>query len=131
MDADILGSGVAFPLTVSPRGGIQVASQAQKVQDSIRYILATQHGERVMRPTFGCNLQRLLFAPNNTATASLAKYYVEEGLTAWEPRISLEDVAVENDYANNALVIRITYRIKSTYEPQSLVYPFYLDSQQA
>lgn len=131
MEADVLGRGVAFPLTVNPRGGIQVSGQAQKVQESIRYILATQHGERVMRPTFGCNLQRLLFAPNNRATASLAKYYVEEGLTAWEPRIGLEDVSVENDYANNALVIRVAYRIKSTYEPQSLVYPFYLDARQA
>ena len=129
MSADVLGRGFAFPLAVNARGGVHESGQAQKIQESMRYILGTQYGERVMRPTFGCNLQRLVFAPNNKATASLARYYVEEGLTTWEPRISLEDVAVENDYTNNALSIRITYRIKSTYEPQSLVYPFYLESR--
>ena len=129
MSADVLGRGFAFPLAVNARGGVHEAGQAQKIQESMRYILGTQYGERVMRPTFGCNLQRLVFAPNNKATASLARYYVEEGLTTWEPRISLEDVIVENDYTNNALLIRIAYRIKSTSEPQSLVYPFYLESR--
>jgi phage baseplate assembly protein W len=79
-----------------------------------------------MRPTFGCNLQSLVFAPNNTATASQARYLVEDGLGRWEPRIILDDVVVQNDPGQGRLIININYRLKSTSEPQNLVYPFYL-----
>lgn len=129
MNTDFLGKGFTFPLAVNSRGGIDRTQAAQKIKESIQIILGTQFGERVMRPTFGCNLASLAFAPNNKATANRAKYYVEEGLKTWEPRIILERVTVENDHQKNCLLIQIQYRIKSTYESQNLVYPFYLEQQ--
>jgi uncharacterized protein len=129
MNTDILGRGCAFPLQVNTVGGIRESMLAQKVEESILVILGTEHGERVMRPTFGCNLRSLVFAPNDAATASLARFYVEEGLTTWEPRIVLDDVRVENDNRNGRLLISIDYRIKSTYESRNLVYPFYLQPE--
>jgi hypothetical protein len=125
---DFLGRGFAYPLRINPSGGVQSSAQTQKIQESILTILGTQYGERLMRPRFGCNLRSLVFSPNNIATANLARYYVEEGLKTWEPRILLEDVLVENDRQNDCLMVHIHYRIKSTYEPQNLVYPFYLGS---
>lgn len=126
MNTDVLNKGFAFPLATSPSGGIAAAQQAQKIRDSIRVILGTQQGERLMRPTFGTNLQRLVFAPNTRATADLARFYVEDALATWEPRILLDEVRVENDHQNACLLIAIRYRIKATYEPQNLVYPFSL-----
>lgn len=126
MTGSILGTGFAHPIRPKARGSIQEAGGVQKIRESILIILGTQRGERVMRPTFGCDLKRLVFAPNNAATANLARHYVEEGLATWEPRIIVDEVTVENDNANVALRIHITYRIKSTFEPQHLVYPFYL-----
>ena len=64
---------------------------------------------------------------NDKATANLARHYVQESLTTWEPRIILEEVSVQNDYQNHCLTINIRYRIKATYEAQNLVYPFYLE----
>jgi len=128
MNTDILGRGFAFPLQKSPRGGIQEARHAQKVRQSILVILGTQYGERLMRPTFGCNLRTLVFAPNNAATANLARYYVEEGLRTWEPRLILDEVVVANDHAQARLVIQVHYHLRTTYEPQNLVYPFYLQA---
>jgi phage baseplate assembly protein W len=126
VNPDILGRGFAFPVRPDARGALQRSQAAQKVQESIRIILDTQYGERVMRPMFGCNLRSLVFAPNNTSTANLARHFVEEGLTRWEPRIVLEQVSVQNDLAADRLLIRIDYRLKATYEPQNLVHPFYL-----
>jgi phage baseplate assembly protein W len=127
MGVDILGKGFAFPMGVNLRGGIQKCSQAQKVRESIFIILSTQHGERLMRPTFGSNLNSLVFAPNNIATANLARHYVETSLTTWEPRIDLNEIIVENDGQHGRLLIHIHYTIKATFEPQNLVYPFYLE----
>lgn len=127
MNTDFLGKGFAFPLQTNQRGGISVSKHEEKIKESILTILGTQYNERVMRPDFGCNLKSLLFAPNNTSTANLARHYVEEGLTKWEPRIALDEVIVENDNSENKLLIHVSYRIKSTNEPGNLVYPFYLD----
>jgi uncharacterized protein len=131
MNTDFLGKGISFPLQVNQRGGISVSKYEEKISESILTILGTQYNERAMRPDFGCNLRSLVFAPNNAATANLARHYVEEGLTRWEPRIALDEVVVENtetDKSEGLLLIHVSYRIKSTNEPGNLVYPFYLES---
>jgi phage baseplate assembly protein W len=119
--AERYGRGIAFPARMGALGLVQSAG-AQKVEESIRMILGTQYGERVMRPRFGCNLKSLAFAPNNAATADLARYYVEEGLTLWEPRIELVDVVVTNDNAAATLVVEVSYRLRATQELQTLVH---------
>jgi len=126
MNPDFLGKGFAFPLQINPRGGIAQSRDVNKVNESIRILLGTQYGERLMRPTFGCNLKSLVFAPNNLATANLAKHYVTEGLTNGEPRILLDDVVVHNDNVKGCLTIRVRYRLRTTFDQSDLVYPFYL-----
>lgn len=124
---DYYGRGMSFPVRQGPTGGVAESAGVQKVEESIRIILGTQYGERVMRPTFGCNLRSLAFAPNNTATANLARYYVQEGLRRWELRIELVSVTVENDPRAGQLLIHIAYRLRATQNVQSLIYPFYLE----
>ena len=96
----------------------------------MRIILGTQHGGRVMRPTYGSNLMSLVFATNNPATANLARFYVEESLTRWEPRIELVDIAVENDNRHGQLLITVTYRLRAANDTHVLVYPFPLERPQ-
>jgi phage baseplate assembly protein W len=125
---DFYGSGITYPLQIGARGGIHQSTSVQKVEESIRIILGTQYGERLMRPTFGCNLKSLIFAPNNEATANLARYYVEESLSQWEPRIEVFEVLVENDNQNGLLLIEIHYRLRATQEVQSLTVLFSLEA---
>ena len=127
MKVDFYGRGASFPFSVDGTGGIREAEGADKIEQSIRIILGTQYGERQMRPTFGCNLRSLVFAPNNHITANLAKHYVVEGLKQWELRIDVLAVAVTNDLAAARLLIEIQYRLKSTQDVRSLIYPFYLE----
>ncbi|MEU6885636.1 GPW/gp25 family protein [Streptomyces viridosporus] len=126
MESDVHGRGIAFPVRLEA-AGFGESSGPRKIQESIRLILGTQYGERVMRPDFGCNLKRLVFAPNNEATANLARYYVEEGLSRCEPRIELVDVTVTNDSVQAALLIDISYRIRATATADRLVHPFPLE----
>ena len=126
MDAGFYGRGMAFPVQLGV-AGINVSEGTDKVEESIRIILGTQYGQRVMRPRFGCNLGSLAFAPNNASTANLARYYVAVGLASWEPRIDVLDVAVTNDNINAQLLINITYRTRATQDVHNLVYPFFLE----
>ena len=126
MSVDPLGQGFAFPLRTTPAGGVALSGQERKIEEAIRTVVGTQRGERLMRPDFGSNLKSLVFAPNSKATANLARHYVVESLRAWEPRIEVEEVAVENDPGNGRLLIDVRYRIRSTFERRNLVFPFYL-----
>jgi hypothetical protein len=126
IDEEVLGRGLAFPLRVGVTG-LAESTGVVRVEESIRIILGTQYGERVMRPQFGANLKSLVFAPNNATTASLASYYVNDALARWEPRIDLVDVLVTNDLAESMLVIEIRYRLRATAQEYLLVYPFLLE----
>ena len=126
MQGDFYGRGASFPLQVGPKGGVRESANLQKIAESILIILGTQFGERAMRPDFGCNLRSLVFAPNNSATAALARHYVAEGIGRWEPRIDLQDVRVTNDVADHRLLIEVSYTVSAGLQPQSMIYPFYL-----
>lgn len=124
---DIVGRGWAFPPRIGPQGGLALTTGRNEVRQAIEIILRTAPGQRVMRPTFGCRLHELIFAPNNTHTAALARRHVEEALGMWEPRINVIGVEVRPDPDNAAcLLIEIEYEIKATHDRRSLVHPFYL-----
>jgi hypothetical protein len=98
------------------------------VRQSIEIIISTSKGERVMRPDFGCNLDKLLFTPNTGETQALAAHEVSEALKSWEPRIEVLDVnAQAGGDVGELLLIDIDYRVRSTDNRYNLVYPFYLD----
>lgn len=130
-DREFLGQGLAFPLQFSARGGIALASGERDIEQSIRIILETTPGERVMRPTFGCRVKELIFAPRNAATRGLLVNYVEEALGQWEPRIQVTNVNVIEDPANDGQwLVEIQYEVKATHDPRAIVYPFYIEPEQ-
>ncbi|MDJ0679543.1 MAG: GPW/gp25 family protein [Xenococcaceae cyanobacterium MO_167.B52] len=126
---DYLGTGWSFPLKTSLQGGFSLSTADQKVREAILIILRTELGERRYRPDFGCRLSELTFAPMNTKTLFLMRLYVEEALQTWEPRIDLDEVISEPDPILGRVLIQINYRLKNSYEPRSLVYPFYLTQE--
>ena len=128
---EFLGQGLAFPLQVTPRGGLALARGERDIEQAIGLILGTVPGERVMRPEFGCRAWELVFAPRNAATRSLMIYYVEQALGRWEPRIDLTEVQVLDDPQHDgALLVQINYRIKATHDERSIVYPFFLTGEE-
>jgi phage baseplate assembly protein W len=123
---DVVGSGWAFPPTVDARGRIALARQERDVEEAIRMILLTPIGQRVMRPEFGCRIHDLIFAPNEATTTGLARYYVQDALEMWEPRIDVREILVAPDPLNTGrLLIEIRYEIKATHDERALVFPFY------
>jgi uncharacterized protein len=139
---EIVGRGWAFQLrrgvVVGPQGGLALTSELTELDQAIDIILNTSPGERIMRPTFGCRLHELIFAPNNSQTMAQARRFVEEALGMWEPRIKVMEVNVqavdmETDLSaaqqksqRNCLLLEIKYQVKATHDQRSLVHPFYL-----
>lgn len=124
---NFLGNGWKFPPRLDSRGRIELVSQEYDIEEAIYLILRTRKGERQMRPEFGSELHRLAFAPNNASTAGLARRYVIEALSFWEPRIENIEVEAASDPARpERLLISISYRIITTNSERNLVFPFYL-----
>ena len=125
-DKSFLGRGWAFPVTTDAAGNIQMVSHEEDIRQSIEIILGTGHGERPLRPTFGCDLQAIVFEPMNTATIALVKLRVEQSLIEFEPRIDSIVVKVTPFPNEGKLDIEVSYRVRRTNTFYNLVYPFYL-----
>ncbi len=127
MKKDFLGKGFNFPLQIDSSGGIALNEYEENIETSLRIIIGTRPGERVMRPDFGCRVHELVFQPNNEATASLAAFYVREAVQKWEPRVeNITVTAYPDPQKENVLIINLSYRVIRTNNQRNLVYPFYL-----
>ena len=124
---DFLGRGWSFPVTVDTDGRIAMSGDDDSIRQSIRSILSTSPGERVMRPDFGCAVADLVFAVNDDATAAEVAAAVREALAIWEPRIDVIDVvATPGADAPEVLLVAVDYEVRATNSRFNLVYPFYL-----
>jgi hypothetical protein len=96
--------GYQFPFQKSGSAVPLVAIPPQLLAASIKQILLTEQGERVMRPSFGTTLRRRLF---ENVTPSLVKEIQQEivgALAKWEPRVEVTLVEVFQDENNPSLV---------------------------
>ena len=102
-------------LRLTPQQGIEMVSGNDAVRQAILLLLSTRPGERVMRPTYGCDIYQLLFAPNDDTTAALAIYYVRRALERWEPRVAIVKLDANQDPEQaHWLVITLGYRVRAT-----------------
>ena len=102
-------------LTISSQGGIGMIEGESVIRQSILTLISTVPGERIMRPEYGCDLHRLLFAANNETTAGLAIYYVRQALERWEPRIDILHLdAIRDPEQPEFLQIVLDYRVRAT-----------------
>jgi phage baseplate assembly protein W len=125
--ADILGSGIAFPLQVDRRGGIALARDETDIDQAIQLILGTAPGERPMRPEFGCGVHDFVFDTIDAGTVARMETEIRAALDRWEPRVEVTDVRFDLDGSNRGeLLIHITYRVRATHHRRNLVHPFYV-----
>jgi phage baseplate assembly protein W len=131
MKQEFLGVGWKYPVQLDEQSQIAVSRYEQDVREAIWIVLSTAPGERLMHPDFGCGIHEYVFAPNNTRTAGLVRFHVEEALARWEPRIELQEVQVQADPSDpTVLLVSISYQVRATDSRFNLVYPFYLERGQ-
>jgi Bacteriophage baseplate protein W len=112
---NLYGQGLSFPPRVGADGRLAWSEGEDNVRESIRIILLTEPGERVMLEDFGCGLRKFLFEPNTVTTRQLIRERVVRAIGHWEPRVKVDDVAVEADPENPRLIgINIFFRLVAT-----------------
>jgi uncharacterized protein len=129
---NFLGNGWKFPVIPGADGGLGYVAGNENVQQSLRVLLLTALGERVMRPEFGCKAPRLVFAPGSVQYLQLLETSIREAVRDWEARVDLLDVSAETDPADETrAIVSISYRIRGSNTRNNLVFPFYLGTAEA
>lgn len=83
------------------------------LRQSVRDILATPVGSRVMRRDYGSRLPRLVDAPVNDDLLVDLYAATVEALDRWEPRLEVRSVAVTGSEAGT-----VTLSIEGVYRPE-------------
>ena len=123
-----LGTGWAFPPSFSrPGATARMVSNEHDIQESLWILLSTSLGERLMLPTYGCNLQDYIFRGISTTLLTEIDGVVRRAIVNWEPRVDIELVSSETDPSTVGRInIAISYVIRQTNARSNLVYPFYI-----
>lgn len=125
--ADFLGRGWCFPILPDASGALAYSAGADHIAHSLRHILMTAFGERVMRPDFGCEAPDLVFAPGSVQYLRLLEASMRNAIRDFEPRVELEFVTAELDPdEQNHVDVRIGYLIRGANSRGNLVFPYYL-----
>jgi phage baseplate assembly protein W len=122
-----LGTGWGFPPTFDKAAKrVKLVSAEEDICESLKILLSTSLGERVMQPNYGCNLQELLFEPLSPTVASNIKELIRTAILYHEPRIRLNRLELNLDRQVQGVVnISVDYTIISTNSRFNFVYPFY------
>jgi phage baseplate assembly protein W len=92
----------------------------EAVKESIKNLLLTDKGERLMQPLLGGNIRALLFENNTPAIVKLVQEQVRSTITEYEPRANLLDVVVNSFYDENRIEITVYFYIISIEQPIEL-----------
>jgi phage baseplate assembly protein W len=123
-----LGTGWSFPPTFTNVGGdVVMTSDLEDILASLHILLSTSIGERLMQPTYGCNLSRLQFEPLNSSLLTYIRGIVTDAILYDEPRIEAKKISIDtSEYTDGILRIEIDFIIPATNSRYNYVYPYYI-----
>ncbi|RAP78308.1 GPW/gp25 family protein [Paenibacillus montanisoli] len=106
-----------YPLYFDGRGRTAQTSDEDHLRDLIEQVLFTSPGERVNRPTFGCGVLQMIFAPNSTELAATTQFLVQGALQQWLGDL-IEVQAVQVDATDSTIKITVQYLVRRTQRQQ-------------
>jgi uncharacterized protein len=128
-DPGFLGRGWQFPLVFDPSTGEADMVQGEPdIAESLRILMATRPGERIMQPAYGCRLHDYVFELNSGQTQAGIETAIRQAILFFEPRITLHHVRVDTtDWLEGRMEVALEYTVDQTNARSNMVYPFYLD----
>jgi len=116
---DFLGKDTRLPID----GKFQHVESLNTLIQDIQILIATRPGERVNRPTYGCNLYNRLW-DNLEQVVVRGANDIRDALNEFEPRITLNNVRAVADRANGKVDFIVSFTVIETNTPANLVFPF-------
>lgn len=116
-----LFSDIDFTLAKRPvLGDIALSYDSQAVIRSIRNILLTKKYEKHWNPSFGSNIDTLLFENVSFTAANALEKEIATTIKNFEPRVDLKNVVVKPYTDRNAYDVTLTFFIANATQPTTV-----------
>jgi len=108
-------------LEISPiSSDVTVWKDEDAVKESIKNLILTDKGERLMRPELGGDINALLFENITPAVLILIQNQVRTTIELYEPRAELIDVIATSNIDDNTVRVNIQFYITNVQQPIKL-----------
>ena len=127
-DKGFLGTGWSFPPKFDKYSkSIVMDSSEVDIENSIRIIIGTYPGERLMNPEFGCAVKRMNFENLDEGNVTRIEEIVGNALIQFEPRVKFHSIEVISKNVDEGLIVlQLNYTIIITNTRHNIVFPYYL-----
>jgi phage baseplate assembly protein W len=115
-DYKILGIGINKS---SDRGGIFAVNYTTLTQakDNLKNLILTRKGERIMNPTFGCDIYKVLFEQmDGGLIESKIESTILDAVSNWLPYLNIDEIIFDydnNDIDNNRINLELKFSLVS------------------
>lgn len=108
-------------LAISPISkDLALIKDDEAVKQSIKNLVLTDPGERLMQPFIGGGIRALLFENITPAVLNLIENQVKSTINTYEPRAEVINVTASSKYDDNTVNVVVNFYIRNTNEPIKL-----------
>ena len=97
---------------------VNIVEDVVAVKRALKNLVQTNFYERPFQPELGCGIRELLFENFTPMTKVFLERKIEEVIVNYEPRVNLQNVAVDDDQDRNRLVVDIYFYVVGVPGPQ-------------
>ena len=91
----------------------------EAVKESIKNLILTNRGERLMQPDVGSDLRKLLFENYTPATNKIVETLIKNTIKNYEPRAEIIGVSIVGEPDRNSVMVNIVFATKLVEDPIS------------
>ena len=102
-------STVGLGLSVNNSNDIIADIDIEAIRNSVRNILTTRPGQKILTPSFGASLERYLFEPITDVMGKIIGNQILNAISSYEPRVNVININVTPDPENNQYSIKVVY----------------------
>ena len=96
---------------------IALLKDEDSVKESIKILILTDPGERLMQPFIGGGIRALLFENITPAVIKIIEDRVRTTVEIYEPRAELIDVTVSSNIDDNQVGVTVRFYVQSQQQP--------------
>lgn len=99
---------------------VALSYDTQAVIRSIRNILLTKKYEKLFNPSFGTNLDAILFEPISVITTNTLQQEITNAIRNYEPRVTIQSAVVSPDADRNSYGVTLTFYLENATQPTTV-----------
>jgi phage baseplate assembly protein W len=99
---------------------LAVLKNENAVKESLKNLILTDRGERLMQPFIGGGVRELLFENLVPSTIKTLENRIKDTIELYEPRCELIDISVTANLDENSVNVGIKFYVSNVEQPSSL-----------